>query len=90
MAILGVPLWLAIRLLASGDMVQNPGPKKKQQLTGLGWHAVSTRHLFAGPMIQTSLFPGYLWFNPVVVADLLQPWTDGQGAAGGGAKSRLN
>jgi len=31
-----------------------------------------------------------LWYNPVAVADLLQLWTDAQGAAGGGAMSGLN
>jgi len=41
-------------------------------------------------MIRTSLTPGDLWSNPVAVADLLQHWTDMQGAAGGGARSGLN
>jgi len=50
----------------------------------------STRHLFAGPTIWTSFTPGYLWSNPVAVADLLQLWTDVQGAAGGGARVGLN
>jgi len=37
------PLWLAIRLLASGDLKQDSGPQEKLQLTGLVWHALSTR-----------------------------------------------
>jgi len=41
-------------------------------------------------MVEASLTPGDLWFNPVAVADLLQLWTDAQGAAGGGALSGLN
>jgi len=39
------PIWLAIRLLASGDVEQNPGPQRRRQLTGLVWHALSTRHV---------------------------------------------
>jgi len=64
---------------------QNPGPQKKQHLTGQVWLDLSTRHLFTGRTIKTSLTPGPLWSNPVAVAadDLLQLWTEAQGAAGG-------
>jgi len=33
---------------------------------------------------------GLTWSNPVAVADLLQLWTDVEGAAGGRARSGLN
>jgi len=66
---------------------QDPGPQKKQQLTGLVSHALSARNVFAGQMVQASLTPVDLWSNPVAVADLLQLWADAQGAAGGGARS---
>jgi len=69
---MGVPLCLAIRLLASGNLEQNPGAQRRRQLTGLVRHALSTRHLFAGPMVRASLItPEDLWSNPVAVADLL-------------------
>jgi len=83
-------LWLAISLLASGNVKQNPGPQKKLQLTGLVWLALRTRHLFTGLTITTSFTPGDLWSSPVVVADLLQIWMDAQGATRGGTRSCLN
>jgi len=55
------------------------------------WYGTTrTRHRFPGPMVRASFTPGDLWSNPVVVADLLQLWTDAQSAAGGGARSGLN
>jgi len=62
MPTMGAPLWLANWLLASGDVEQNTGPQKKPQLTGLVWHDHSTRHLFAGPMIQA--FPKDFMVQP--------------------------
>jgi len=42
-------------------------------------------------IVLAFLTPGDLsWSKPVAVADLLQLWTDVQGAAGGGARSGLN
>jgi len=45
---------------------------EERQLTGLVRLALSTSHLFAGPMLQASLTPGDLRSNPVAVADLRQ------------------
>jgi len=89
---LGRPLWLAIRLPASGGVKQNPGPLRRLQLTGLVWHDLNTRNLLAGPMVRASLTHWDIWYNPVAVADLLQLqlWTDAQGAARGIARSGLN
>jgi len=64
---LGVP-----PMVGKGDVKQNPGPQKKQQLSGLVWHDHSTKYLFAVPMIQTYFTPGDLWSNPEAVADLLK------------------
>jgi len=86
---MGVPLPM-IRLLSAGDVEENLGPQRRRKLTVLVWHDPSTRHLFAGPTVRASLAPGDLWSNPVAMADLLQLWTDEQGAAGGGARFGLN
>jgi len=41
MPTLAGPLWLAIRLLASGHVEQGPGPQRKRQLIGLVGHVFS-------------------------------------------------
>jgi len=46
--------------------------------------------MFDAPMVWASLTPGDLLSNPVAVADLLQLWTDAQGAAGGEVRFSLN
>jgi len=72
------------------NTIQNPGPQRGRHLTSVVWHDHSTRHLFAGPLVRASFTPVHFWSNPVAVADLLQLWTNAQGAAGGGARSGLN
>jgi len=66
----------------------HPGPQRRQQLAGLVWHALSSRHLFAGSTIRTSLTPES--YGPTLWRWLASYNSDTQGDAGGGARSGLN
>jgi len=57
------PLWLAIRLLASGIVERNPGPQRRRQLAGLVRHALSTSICSLVQWCGLLLLPGpTLWW----------------------------